>query len=522
MMRQLTPADYLAMLRRRWILIGVLTLIGGPLAYAVSKTLPSKYTSQTSVLIEQPTVPKDFIRPVVTEDISQRLASMKQQILSRSRLEPIITQFGLYPDEVKNVPMEDLVGRLQKAVDVIPIRAMEETSTQLPGFNVTVTLENPRMAQSVCTAITSMFIAENLRLRQQHSEDTTEFLAQQLADAKKRLDDQDEKVRAFKSRYLGSLPDQEQTNLNILMGLTSQLDAATQALSRAQQDKSFIQSSLNQALDAWQAAQNGHNPQTLEQQLTFLQTQLAELQNRYTDSYPDVVRTKNEIAALKSKIADQGETASDTPPTEKEGKPTVAPSDTPHTEKEAKPTLEPEIIQRLRAQIHGLDQMIAEKTREQEEVKRQIKEYQGRVQSSPSVEQEYTELTRGYQAALESYNELQKNRDQAVMATNLERRQEGEQFTVLDPANLPDHPSFPNRPLFAMEGFGGGLALGLGLAFLLEMQDTSIRNERDVEALLRLPVIAVVPAIGPLANNKSKRSAARVKSSHELGASARA
>lgn|SRR5208282_3922368 len=522
MMRQLTPADYLAMLRRRWLLITVFTIIGGPIAYAVSKTLPSKYTSQTSVLIEQPTVPRDFIRPVVTEDISQRLASMKQQILSRSRLEPVIAQFGLYSDEVKNVPMEDLVGRLQKAVEVTPIRAMEETSTQLPGFNVTVTLDNPRMAQSVCTAITSMFIAENLRLRQQHSEDTTEFLAQQLADAKKRLDDQDEKVRAFKSRYLGSLPDQEQTNLNILMGLTSQLDAATQALSRAQQDKSFTQSNLNQALDAWQAAQNGHNPQTLDQQLTFLQTQLAELQNRYTDSYPDVVRTKNEVAALKKKIADQGETASDTPPTEKEAKPTLEPGDTPHTEKEAKPTLEPEVIQRLRAQIHGLDQMIAEKTREQEEVKRQIKEYQGRVQSSPSVEQEYTELTRGYQAALESYNELQKNRDQAVMATNLERRQEGEQFTVLDPANLPDHPSFPNRPLFAMGGFGGGLALGLGLAFLLEMQDTSIRNERDVEALLRLPVIAVVPAIGPLASNKPKRSSGRVQSSDELGASARA
>jgi polysaccharide chain length determinant protein (PEP-CTERM system associated) len=506
MTRQLTPADYLAMLRRRWVLIAVLTIIGGPLAYGVSKFLPTKYTSQTLVLIQQPTVPKDFIRPVVTEDISQRLASMKQQILSRSRLEPIITQFGLYSTDVKAVPMEDLVGRLQKAIDVVPIRPMEETSANLPGFNVTVTLDDPRTAQNVCTAITSMFIAENIRLRQQHSEDTTEFLAQQLADAKKRLDDQDEKVRAFKSRYLGSLPDQEQTNLNILMGLTSQLDAATQALSRAQQDKSFAQSNLNQALDAWQAAQNGHNPQTYEQQLALLQTQLTELQGRYTDSYPDVVRTKNDIAALKKKIADQEETAGDAPP----------------AEKEAKPTLEPEGIQRLRAQIHSLDQMIAEKTKEQEEVKRQIKQYQERVQSSPSVEQEYTELTRGYQTALESYNELQKNRDQAAMATNLERRQESEQFTVLDPANLPDAPSFPNRNLFALGGLGGGLAVGLGLAFFLEMQDTSIRNERDVEVLLRLPVIAVVPAIGPLASNKPKRSSAGVQSSDELGASARA
>jgi polysaccharide chain length determinant protein (PEP-CTERM system associated) len=506
MTRQLTPADYVAMLRRRWVLIVVLTIIGGPLAYGVSRFLPSKYTSQTLVLIEQPTVPKDFIRPVVTEDISQRLASMKQQILSRTRLEPIITQFGLYSTDIKTVPMEDLVGRLQQAVDVTPIRPMEQTSHTLPGFNVMVTLDNPRTAQNVCSTITSMFIEENLRLRQQHSEDTTDFLAQQLANAKKKLDDQDEKVRAFKSRYLGSLPDQEQTNLNILTGLTSQLDATTQALSRAQQDKSFAESNLNQAVDAWQAAKTGHNPQTLDQQLTFLQTQLAELETRYTDSHPDVVRTKNDIAALKQKIADQGQTASDVP----------AP------DKGAKPALEPEGIQRLRAQVHTLDQMIAEKSKEQEEVKRQIKEYQGRVQSSPAVEQEYTELTRGYQTALDTYHQLDKERQDAEMATNLELRQEGENFTILDPANLPDRPSFPNRPLFALGGFGGGLALGLGLAFFLEMQDTSIRNERDVEFALRLPVIAMLPAILPLGTTKARRSTGGLKDGNELGAKARA
>ena len=401
MTRQLTPADYMAMLRRRWVLITVLTIIGGPLAYGVSKFLPTKYTSKTLVLIQQPTVPKDFIRPVVTEDISQRLASMKQQILSRTRLEPIITQFGLYSADVKTVPMEDLVGRLQKAIDVMPIRPMEETSANLPGFNVTVTLDDPRTAQNVCTAITSMFIAENIRLRQQHSEDTTEFLAQQLADAKKRLDDQDEKVRAFKSRYLGSLPDQEQTNLNILMGLTSRLDAATQALSRAQQDKSFAQSNLNQALDAWQAAQNGHNPQTLEQQLALLQTQLAELQSRYTDSYPDVVRTKNDIAALKQKIADQGQTAGDTPSRGERNETDAGARGNP-----AAASPNPQFGPNDRRENKGArGSQTADQT------------IPGRVQSSPAVEQEYTELTRGYQTALESYNELQKNRDQAAMAT---------------------------------------------------------------------------------------------------------
>lgn len=504
MTRQLTPADYLAMLRRRWVLITVLTIVGGPIAYGVSKFLPSRFTSKTLVLIEQPTVPKDFIRPVVTEDISQRLASMQQQILSRSRLEPIIQQYGVYAADAKKVPMEDLVARLQKAIDITPIRPMEDTSSQLPGFNVTVTLDNARNAQNVCSAITSMFIEESSRLREQHSENTTEFLAQELADAKTKLDEQDSKLAVFKSKYMGSLPDDDKTNLNILMGLTSQLDADTQALSRAQQDKSFAESELNQALDAWQAAQTGHNPQTLEQQLTALQTQLAEMQTKYTDSYPDVVRAKNDIEALKKKIADQEQTA----------------TNNPGAATSAKPGLEPDGIQRLRAQIHIFDQQIAEKTRGQEEIKQEIKLYQSRVQSTPAVEQEYKELTRGYDTALESYKELQRNRDQAAMATELERRQQGEQFSVLDPANLPDRPSFPNRPLFALGGFGGGMALGLGLAFLLEMQDTSIRSERDVESALHLPVIGMLPAIGALANRKPKPLLGAVKNSSELGARA--
>ena len=207
--RELTPADYLAMLRRHWVLIVVLTLIGGPLAYGVSRFLPNRYKSQTLVLVEQPTVPSDFVKPVLTADLTQRLSSMKQQILSRTRLEPIIRQYGLYSTEINHVSMDDLVGRLQKGIDITPIRPMEETGAHsLPGFFVSVTLDNGRTAQEVCTAVTSMFIEENLRLRQQHSEDTTQFLAQQLSDAKGKLDEQDARLAAFKSKYLGELPDE--------------------------------------------------------------------------------------------------------------------------------------------------------------------------------------------------------------------------------------------------------------------------------------------------------------------------
>ncbi|HSY29378.1 MAG TPA: hypothetical protein VK832_17850, partial [Burkholderiaceae bacterium] len=356
-------------------------------------------------------------------------------------------QFGLYSSDVNRVPVEELVARLQKSIQVTPVQPMAETQSQaLPGFHIIVTMDNPRTAQEVCSTVTSMFIEENLRLRQQRSQDTTQFLAQQLVDAKAKLDEQDARLAAFKSHYIGSLPDQEQGNLNVLMGLTSQLDAATQALARAQQDKSFAESMLAQQVAAWQAAQTGTNPETMDRQLTALQTQLANLQARYTDDYPDVVKTKNEIAALQKKIAE-----SDVPKTAGTGK-------------SSRTAAEPAQIAQLRAQVHTTDQVIAEKTSEQEKIQQEIRVYQDRVQSSPAVEQQYKELTRDYQTALDFYNDLLKKRDQSAMAADLERHQEGENFSILDPANLPDKPSFPNHPLFALGGFAGGLGLGIGLA----------------------------------------------------------
>src|SRR5208282_2016112 len=485
--RQLTPADYLAMFRRRWTLILAVLVLGGPLGYGVARVVPTRFKSQTLVLVDQPSVPSDIVKPVDSTDINQRLASMQEQILSRSRLEPIIRKYDLYPKDISKVPMDDLVAKLQKSIEVTPIEPMAEIRTNdLPGFYITVTMEKAQIAQEVCAAVTSMFISENNRLRQSRSQETTQFLGQQLGDAKQKLDEQDAKLAAFKSRNIGTLPDEEQTNLNLLMGLTSQLDAATQALARAQQDKTFAESMLSQQLAAWQATQEDKTPDTQQTQLAALESQLTSLRARYTDDYPDVIKTKNDIAALKAKMADT-ELQKSTQP--------------------AKAAVEPPQIQQLRAQAHTFDQVIAEKTREQDDIKRQIGVYQGRVQSSPAIEQEYKQLTRDYQTAQDFYNDLLKKRDQSAMATDLERQQEGEQFRVLDPANLPDKPAFPNRLFFTLGGFGGGLAFGLGLAFLLEMKDTSFKTEGDVEFALRLPVLAMVPDVAPGAARNVKAPA---------------
>jgi polysaccharide chain length determinant protein (PEP-CTERM system associated) len=480
-MRELTPRDYLAMLRRRWLLIVCLTVVGCGSALVAAHSLPKRFISQTTVLVEQPTVPPEIARTLVTDDINQQLSTMQQQILSRSRLEPVIRQYNLYSKDADKASMEELVYRLRKTITVTPLEPMAQSRTRnLPGFNVSVASNDPGLAQQICATITSMFMEENLRLRQGNVDENVEFVKKQLANSKAELDDQDAKLAAFKRRYLGSLPDEEQTNLNLLMGLNTQLEAATQALSRAQQDKSFAESILAAQLNAWQASQVGQNPETFEQQLAALQGQLSTLRAKYTDDHPDVIKAKNDVATLKRQIAASEEQKKASTPE----KPVTAAS-------------EPAQIQQLRTQLHQYEQVIKERSVQQEDIQKQIKVYQARIQMSPAVEQEYKQLTRDHESALEIYNQNLKKLDLAATARDLNQSQQGGQFRVLDAANLPGAPSFPDPTLFGLGGFAGGAGLGLALAFLLEMQDTSLRSERDVEVALRLPVLAKLPMIVP-------------------------
>ncbi|MBZ5641953.1 MAG: lipopolysaccharide biosynthesis protein [Acidobacteriia bacterium] len=477
--QDIKPSDVISILKRRWYLIALIAVIGGAGGYFASHVLPKRFTSQTLVLVQPPIVSQSLVPTVVADNTNQRLAAMQQQILSRSRLEPVIQQFGLYAKDIDSVPMDALVERLRTAITITPVQPMAETRAQnLPGFYISVVFNDPRMAQAICARITNMFLEENVQSRKGQTIQTNEFLGKQLEEAKAKLDEQDARLAAFQRRNMGILPDDAQTNIGLLAGLTPQLEASTQALTRAQQDKSFAESQLAQQIAAWQATQSGTNPETLEQQLAALEANLTTLQSKYTNDHPDVIKAKNDIAVMRKKIAEENQQERNA-----------------GVDRPTKPLSEPAQIQQLRAQIHQYDQVIKERTQQQTDTQAQIKLYQARVQASPAVEQEYKLITRDHQTALDFYNDLQKKRDQSAMAMNLEQSQQGEQFQVLDPANLPNQPSFPKVPLFAGGGFAAGLALGLGLTLLLEMQDTSMRSERDVEAALHLPVLAMIPVI---------------------------
>jgi polysaccharide chain length determinant protein (PEP-CTERM system associated) len=495
--RELDVDDYIAMLRRRWWVIAIAAVLGPLIVYGVSLKMPNRYTSKALVLAEQPRISDTYVRPVVTDGLVERLTVMQEQILSRSRLEPLIKQFGLYKEYVGRDPEEALVNRMRADISVVPVQSVAQSREgDLPGFYINFTADNPRLAQQVCSEITTMFIAEDLRFREGTALGTTSFLESQLVDAKRKLDEQDARLAAFKRKNMGDLPDETETNLNLLNSLNTQLEIVTQALNRQQQDLSYTESMLAQQLAAWRRLKDSNtpHPQTYAQELSSMESQLLVLESRYTSDHPDIIKLKAEIKQLKEKAHEE------TNDKEKVEDTMQKPS-----------SAEPPEIQQLRNQLRGYDLAIQDHTRNQQRLQQQIQLYQSRLNLSPVIEQEYKQITRDHDTALEFYNDLLKKKNQSVMTTDLERQQQGEQFRVLDPASLPEKPTTPDRPVLAAEGLAGGFAIGLLVALGLEMLDKALRTERDVEFYLGVPTLALLPRIRDMKSKKQRRAGSKVE-----------
>jgi polysaccharide chain length determinant protein (PEP-CTERM system associated) len=477
---EMSMAEMKRILKRYWWVLPLTLIAGVSLALGSTFFLPKRFTSQTLVLVDQQTVSPDLVKPVITEATNQRLASMQEQILSRSRLQPIIEKFGLYASDRDSVHMEDLVARLRAAIEVTPLEPMQGTQNrQLPGFHINVTFDNPQVAQRICSEITTMFMEQNSKEIDVQGTNTTDFFAQHVEEAKRNLDDQDAKLAEFKKKYMGSLPDQETANLQLLTGMNTQLEAITQAVTRGQQDKAMTESLLAAQLATWKAVNRGETPsETLDQQLSALQDQLNSLQARYTPDHPDVIKAKNQIEQLKRRMAEAPKAGN-----------TQANSQAN--------AVEPVAIQQYRAKMRQDDLNVASLIKQQAKMQNDINILQGKIQSTPAVEQQFKELTRNYQTALDGYNDLLKKHDQSAIARDLNRQQQGENLRVLDPPSLPMTPSFPKKPVFAGAGAGGGLALGLAILYMLAAFDPSMHTERDVEVCMQLPVLALVPNVAP-------------------------
>jgi polysaccharide chain length determinant protein (PEP-CTERM system associated) len=488
--RELTMDDYLAMLKRRLRVILIPALIAPLGGYLVSRALTPRYTSTATILVEGQKVPDSYVAPVITSDFIQRVQTLEESILSPSKLRPMIHALGIVKPEEEG----KLIAQIQSNIQVLPVittlsdaasnapgakKKPSANNEPVPGFTVSYTDSNGVRAQKICDALAQLFKDENLNSRAEVAKSTTDFLKRQVDDAKTAIETQDTALADFKKRHIGELPTDIDNNMHMLVSLNSQLDATTQTLNRAQQDKAYTESMLAQQIAAWKSSQSSTNPQTLEQELNQLQGQLLQLQARYTPDHPDVIKTKADIAEVEKKLKEINSATADA---------------TDSTESAS--ASEPAEIRQLRLQIHQYKSVIDQANADQKRLQTAIGVYQARTAMSPAIEEEYKKLTRDSDNAQAFYKDLLAKESSAALGTSMENQQEGEQMNVAGAATLPEAPTFPNRPLLAAAGLGVGLAFGCVIAVILEIGDKSIRTEKDAAAVMDLPLLISVPWLG--------------------------
>jgi len=383
------------------------------------------------------------------------------------------------------------------------------------------------MAMVTTSRLASFFIDENLKNREQQAVGTADFLESQLQETKKKLEAQEERVKQYKSTYMGELPQQLQANLAVMSRLQDQLKANADAIRSAQDRRMFVESQIN-ALESQaasieaqaRAASGGEETGTAEPispsdpaapYLTELNAKRARLSNllaKYTDQYPEIIRLKEEIARLEKQVADARGSVT---PIQAATPGTVAKMPAQHpVVPVSPPSRERGEIRRLRIVLTALDLEIQSLKKDSAGIRKSVDAVEKKVERSPKREQEMISLTRDYDNLKRSYDELLKKKLDADISQNLERRQKGEQFQILDPANLPEEPFIPNRPkVFGIAALAA-LLIGFGGAVGLEMFDPSVRGAKEFSHFSEILVLASIPSIHDKAYAKkvSRRRAA--------------
>ena len=485
---------YLDVVRRRHLHLLLPLFCTWILVWGASWFLQPKYKSSALILVEQPTMPENFVAPNVNENLQDRLQSITQQILSRTRLLTVIDNLHLYPKDEKNQVSEDArVNKMRKDIDIDLVR--DTRNNQITAFKISYSAPDPQVAQQVTTELTDLFIRENSKVRLQQSQGTTKFMESQLEEARQRLAEQEAKVRAFEGTHEGALPSQQNSNLQILAGLQSQLQNEQDTLNTARQQHAYLEALLDQyrtSRGTLRAEPLPSNVVALDQELNRLNSQLADLSSRYTDQYPDIQRLKVQIASTQ-KLRDELASA------KSKGK----------EDSSADPSTLTSPISQVQGQLKSNQLEIANREQAITELKGRINEYQGRLNLQPTTEQELAELTRGYEQSKSNYDELLKKKNESQMATSLEQMEQGERFTILDAPTLPTAPDFPNRLKFCGIGLGLGLVLGAAVAGGFELMDDRLHGEKEIKDLLPTTVLAEIPQVTIAADEeKTKRKLA--------------
>ncbi len=478
--------DYWAMVvRRKWWILGPL-FFGWLLVFASAWVIPAKYASESVVLVEPPKVPKDLVAPNVQVDLADRVQSLSTQVLSRTRLLNLIGKFHLYPSYA-NSP-DDQVEKMRDDIKFEMVQAPTANGQQeLIAFKMAVKNSDPAIAQKVNAALTSFFVDENVRASQEQSEATTTFLDSQVKAVAQTLADDEAKVRAYEAQHDGSLPQQLQSNMQILTGIQSQLQAAQAAHERAMQQQTYLSSLEKQ----YQTMGDSANvPTSVDNQLENARAQLADLQARYTDDHPDIKKLKETIAGLEKLKKNMGAEAK-----EKLDTNTASPSQVQ--------AMTPLVQLQSQIKINKMElQSSSEKIQQLEQAAQM---YQARLNATPAVEAEMSDMMRDFGNMKKDYVDLLAKKQESSLATSLERQQQGAQFRVIDPPSLPDKPAFPDRFKFSLAAIGVGLALAVLFGVGSEFLDDRIRNEQALNEAVSLPVLVEIPPLPTPAEIRAAR-----------------
>jgi succinoglycan biosynthesis transport protein ExoP len=450
--------------RRRWW--ALLAFAG---CFVVTTTvaigLPDVFRSSATILIERQQIPDELVRSTVTSGLDVRIQTISQEILSRSRLENLIGQFGLYPERRGGEPTERIVDRMRSDIQIEMRGEQKRGDRSAVAFSVSYLGRDPAKVAAVANAIASFYIEENLKARERQATGTAEFLRAQLDELKRKLADQEARVSAFKEKNLGELPQQLDANLKTLEQLNGQLRLNSDNQVQANARRTAVESQLAEALGL-----AGGGPDALATRLADLRRTLAVLRMQYTEQYPDVIRVRGEIAKLEAQLAAGAGDA--------QGAGTGVVS--------------PQVLQ-LRRSLAEVDVDLARLRAEADRLRATIAQYQGRVEAAPKREQEFQALARDYQSTQEQYKSLVGRQNEADLAESMEQRQKGELFRVIEPAVPDEQPSAPRRGRLLLLGLLLSFGLATALVVLLETLDGSVHTRQDVEGCTPLPVLATVP-----------------------------
>jgi succinoglycan biosynthesis transport protein ExoP len=486
------PSILYTLWRYKWLVAAVI-LLCGTIGGVIGLTMPKSYVADALILVDPQKIPDKYVGSAVNTEVQDRLATISQQILSTTRLQAIVDQFHLYQREKQRMYPEELLEMMRKKIN---IKLERGWSRDRPGaFHVSYEGNDPATVAQVTNNIVGLFIEQNLRDRENSAEGTSDFLDAQLREAQKSLQDQEDRLTKYKLAHQGELPSQESMLGSTLGRLQMQLQASEDGINRAQQNKAMLDSSLRVAESTELMAKEVSNQmkkrdvaaEPAAQLSVRAKQQLAEARARYSENYPEVQALKAEVARLEANEAAASKAQAKLDDASKSGSTAKSPE-----------ALQIEMnmygrVEGIKAQIKANDDDIVRLQAEKIATRKKISEYQAHMEHLPISELEMSTLNRDHEISLGNYKSLLDKKIAAQMSTELERRQKGENFRILDPARTPQKPLGLSWQAIASIGAGVGLLMGIALAFIMQMQKNAILGEWElplhVTLLGRVPVM---------------------------------